>query len=349
MENAVRRSFVQSLGAKAASIAHPLGAALKLADTLRIGDRRHKISASRFLMGTQVTVVALHLSKDAAETAVASAFSEMERLTAIFDRHRPGTPVSELNETGKLSDVAPELLEVMGKAQAYYHHSNGTFDATVLPVLEMLQKNRAPKGRLMLSQSDLDDALALVGSGFVHVSKSGISFERSSMSVTLDGIGRGYIVDRASDLMAEFGVENHLITAGGDIRARGERAPGQPWIVAIESLSGKGGFPAVIRLKDSAVATSGGSEFYFDAERTRFHVPNPENAHFAPSHHGCQLSLSVVAPSVMEADALSTSAFAMNPKEALRFINGQKESECLIASASGVKLDSRNWEAQVGI
>ncbi|ACS78991.1 FAD:protein FMN transferase [Maridesulfovibrio salexigens] len=348
MENAVRRSFVKSfgdIGSKAALIAHPLGAAMKLADTLRIGDRRHKYTATRFLMGTEVSIAALHLSKDAAQHAVELAFLEIERLSAIFDRHRPGTPVSQLNETGKLSDVSPELYEVMGKAQAYYHLSNGTFDVTVLPVLEMLQKNRDLEGRLKLSQSDFDDALGLVGANSVNVCKNGISFSKSSMAVTLDGIGRGYIVDKASDVLAANGVENHLIIAGGDIRAGGERSPGQPWIVAIEDLSGKGGSTAVIRLKNAAVSTSGGCEFYFDSERAHYHVPNFRNA-----ISSCQgVSLSVVAPTVMEADALSTAAFVMNPKEAISFINSQKHKECLISRSSGAKLHSCNWEAKVGI
>ncbi|TIH19211.1 FAD:protein FMN transferase [Marinifilum sp. JC120] len=337
MENAVSRSFVKSFGSKAASLAHPLGAAMKLADTLRIGDRRRKFSATRFLMGTQVTVVALHLSKDAAQCAVALAFNEIERLSAIFDRHQSGTPVSHLNETGKLSDVAPELREVMEKAQGFYRCSSGAFDATVLPVLEMLRDNRDSKGRLLLSQSDLDDAMALVGSDCLKVSETEISFSKSSMAVTLDGIGRGYIVDRASDILAANGVENNLIIAGGDIRARGERSPGQPWIVAIEDPSGRGSYPAVIKLRDSAVATSGGCKGYFDAALS------------SPRHGHQGASLSVVASTVMEADALSTSAFVMNPKDALSFINAQKKSECLISGSPGVKMSSSNWDALVRI
>ncbi|NDV21366.1 FAD:protein FMN transferase [Desulfovibrio sp. JC022] len=345
MENAVNRSFAKSFGSKAASIAHPLAAAMKLADTLRIGDRRHKQSETRFLMGTQVTLVALHLSKDAAQQAVSLAFSEIERLSAIFDRHHSGTPVFQLNKTGKLCDVPPELREVMEKAQEFYHRSNGTFDSTVLPVLEMLRDNSDSEGRLLLSQSDLDDAMALVGSGSVNVSDNGISFSKNSMAVTLDGIGRGYIVDRASDILAANGVDNHMIIAGGDIRARGERAMGQPWIVAIEKPSGKGGYSAVIQLRDSAVATSGGCEFYFDADHSHDHVLKLETA--VSSRQGT--SLSVVAPTVMEADALSTSAFAMNQKGALRFINAQNKSECLISGSSGAKIGSRNWGTLVGI
>lgn len=347
MANADNRSFAKAFGAisiGAATLAHPLGAAMKLADTLRIGDRRRKFRVTRFLMGTKITIVALHISRDAAETATALAFAEIERLAAIFDRHNPGTQVSALNETGKLTDVPPELHEVMEKALSFYRRSNGTFDATVLPVLEMLESNTDSKGQLMLSLSDLDDARALVGSEFVKVSSSEISFGKRSMSVTLDGIGRGFIVDRASDILAASGVENHLISAGGDIRARGECAPGQPWVVAIKNPCCNGVYPAVIQLKDSAVATSGNVEFYFDAERSYYQIPAPVTT--PVTYPG--VSVSVVAPTVLEADALSTSAFAMDAQDALRFINKQKDGECLISSSSGVKMGSNNWEIMAG-
>ncbi|WP_320009340.1 FAD:protein FMN transferase [Maridesulfovibrio sp.] len=347
MDNAVNRSFAKTLGAigfGAATLAHPLGAAMLLADTLRIGDRKRKYRANRFIMGTKVTIVALHSSRDAADAAIALAFNEIERLAAIFDRHNSDTPISHLNETGKLTDVPPELFEVMEKAQSFYHRSNGTFDATVLPVLDMLKSNTDSKGSLMLSHSDLDDALALVGSELVEVSASKISFGKSSMSVTLDGIGRGFIVDRASDILAAQGVENHLISAGGDIRARGESAPGQPWVVVIKTHSGKGAYPAVIQLKDSAVSTSGKMEFYFDVERSHYHVPIPSTS-AAPYQES---SVSVVASTVMEADALSTAAFAMDAKDALQFINLQKNSGCLISSPSGLNVCSHDWEYMIG-
>lgn len=349
MENAVSRSFVKSLGSKAALLAYPLGAAMKLADTLRIGDRRYKHTETRTLMGTQVSIVALHQSKDASRHAAELGFLEIERLSAIFDRHLSSTPVSYLNETGKLSDAAPELLEVMEKAESFYRRSKGAFDPSVLPILDVLKGGRDAQGKLQVSRREIDNAMALVGFDSVEVSDTGIRFNKSSMSITLDGIGRGYIVDRASDILAANGVENHLIIAGGDIRACGERSPGQPWIVAINDPSGKRTFPAVIRLKDIAVATSGGAEFYFDAEESHYHIPDPDAV--LPSSKGGfhGHNVSVVAPTVMEADALSTSGFVMSPVEALRFIDAQEESECLIFSSAELRLLSHNWEKQVRV
>lgn len=338
-----RRSFVKAASAAGLGVAFvstPVAAAMRIADAMRIGDRRYKYSETRFLMGTYVAITVLHESKDAAEQGASEAFEEIARLASILDRHRAGTPVSHLNETGLLTDLNPELREVLEMSQTFYRRSNGAFDSTVLPVVDMLRANSDPKRKLSLNRSDLDDALALVGSEAMKVSEREVRFDKSGMGITLDGIGKGYIVDCASDLLAEKGFPDHLINAGGDIRARGERTKGQPWIVAIEDPAKKGNYPAVIRLKDAAVATSGGYEVYFDAEHTYHHVVNPRTA-LSPRQ---SVSVSVTAPTVMEADALSTSAFVMPVKNGILFVNGQKNNECLIVDKSGAKFSSLNWE-----
>ena len=58
------------------------------------------------------------------------------------------------------------------------------------------------------------------------------------MSITLDGIAKGYIVDRASHLLQACGMSNHLINTGGDIRTCGSAAKGRAWRVAVEDPEG---------------------------------------------------------------------------------------------------------------
>ncbi|WP_291327527.1 FAD:protein FMN transferase [Desulfovibrio sp. UCD-KL4C] len=337
-----RRSFMDVLAATgigSSLVSTPVAAAMRIANAMRIGDSRYKICETRFLMGTYVSITALHESKDVAEHATAMAFEEIDRLSALFDRHKSNTPVSELNRTGKLTDVAPELFYVMKKAQIFNNCSNGAFDATVLPVVNMMRNQANPSGHIDLNKSDLDEALSLVDSKGLQISNRKISFDKQGMAVTLDGIGKGFIVDSASEILAANGVTNHLINAGGDIRAGGERSKGQPWIIAIEDPAKKGNYPAVIKLKDAAVATSGGYEVYFDAEKLHHHVIDPRTA-LSPTQ---SLSVSVTARTVMEADALSTSAFVMDSQNGINFVNSQNSNECLIVKSSGEKLSSKKW------
>ena len=345
MTSFTRRSFVKAISALEIGVAHavtPVSAAMHVADILRLGDRRFKVCETRPLMGSGVTITAVHESKDAAVQGIEEAFSEMERLVQIFNRHQPDTPVSFLNETGRLKDAVPELRDLLGKAMSFYHRSGGVFDPTVLPVIEMIKSNAEDRDAVSLTNSDLHDALALVGAKSLEINDCGIYFSRSGMAVTLDGIGKGYIVDCASDVLSACGISNHLIDAGGDIRARGERAPGQPWIVVIKDPEDIGAYSAVIQLKDAAVATSGSYEIYFDAEHRRQSV-NPQTS--AAPRTG--VSVSVTAPTVMEADALSTSAFVINADSAVRFINGQEKCECMMVLSGGAKLLSGCWDEMV--
>ncbi len=332
-----RRAFLCALGVLglgAAASTTPVMAAIRLTEALKIGNV-YKVSENRFLMGTYVAITAVHESRQAAENAIGLAFAEMERLRAILDRHDASAPLAHLNISGRLSDVEPELFAVMREALDFNRLSAGAFDATVLPVVQVLKG----RGGKTPSEKDLRAALDLVGSDAVRLSHSGISFGRQGMGVTLDGIAKGFIVDRASDVLAANGVADHLINAGGDIRARGGRADGQPWTVAIEDPAKQGDYPAILHLRDAAVATSGGYELFYDAGRTRHHVVDPRTAR-SP---GKSLSVSVTARTVMAADALATSVFVMPPRDGLSFIDSMPANECLIVGDSGGRLASRHW------
>ncbi|EGJ51584.1 FAD:protein FMN transferase [Desulfocurvibacter africanus] len=336
-----RRAFIRALGVVglgAAVTPAPVMAAIRMTETRKIGNA-YKVSENRFLLGTFVAITAVHESRQAAENAIGLAFAEIERLSAIFDLHDASTPLAHLNATGRLSDVEPEFFAVMREAIGFNRLSSGAFDATVLPVVQTLKSS----GGMHISEKELREALELVDSSAIRLSRSEVHFGKQGMGVTLDGIAKGFIVDRASDVLAANGVANHLINAGGDIRARGARSVGQPWTVAIEDPAKKGDYPAILELKDAAVATSGGYEVFYDAERKHHHVVDPKTAH-SPTK---SVSVSVTAQTVMAADALSTSVFVMAPKAGLNFIDTLSASECLIVGDTGGKLASRHWNRLV--
>jgi thiamine biosynthesis lipoprotein len=148
-------------------------------------------------------------------------------------------------------------------------------------------------------------------------------------------------VDRASHLLTTHGIKNHLINAGGDIRTSGSRKEGKPWTVAIEDPRKKQQFPDIIHLTDGAVATSGNYEIYFDRERMFHHIVDPFTGH-SPL---LATSVSVVAPTVMDADALSTSVFVLDPSRGTRFVDSLPNCECFIVTKAGEKFKSQGWKS----
>ena len=167
-----------------------------------------------------------------------------------------------------------------------------------------------------------------------------VSFGKPGMGITLDGIAKGYIVDRASTILSERGIKNHLINAGGDIRTRGEKADKKPWTVAIQDPKKERNYPDTIQMRDGAVATSGNYEIFFDKEKMFHHIVNPRTG-LSPE---LNTSVSVLAHTAMDADALSTSVFVMAPQRGIQFINNMPQCECFIVADKGNILKSKGWK-----
>ena len=339
-----RRTFLRSAAVIGTGLALAPGAALA---GLTVDERclktagGYKVSRTEFTMGTYVTITAVHGSRAKAENEIGLAFAEIERLRKIFDRFDGTTPLAVLNTQGRVTGAPKELNTVLAQAKRFHSLTSGSFDMTVQPVVELLAAHRTLSGKTDLSEKEVRNVLALVDSNGVRVTDRTIALSKSGMGVTLDGIGKGYIVDRTSDLLANAGIENHLINAGGDIRARGEREPGKAWTVAVEDPAKKGNYPAVLTLRNGAIATSGGYEVYYDRTGTRHHVVNPATG-ISPQQ---SVSVSVLSGSVMEADALSTAAFVKPPKQGLALIGSLPGRECMIVGNSGRILQSGHWPA----
>ena len=84
-------------------------------------------------MGTTVSITVISDSPARAEDALAAAYGEMDRLIRIFDRHQPGTAMSQLNDAGRISLVDPEMIEVLEQARSAYQVSEGAFDPRSCP------------------------------------------------------------------------------------------------------------------------------------------------------------------------------------------------------------------------
>jgi thiamine biosynthesis lipoprotein len=340
LESADRRTFLKVLAALGAGAA--VGSVLPVAlKPLDLDGGAPTTTQTRTAMGTFVEITAVHDprghdSRDAAEAAIARAFDEMDRLIAILSRHDSSTPLSYLNAAGSLASPPPELTAVVLNALDAHRRTGGAFDPTVKPLVDLLEASRT---RGLPGDAELRAALSRVGAEHVRFSDRRIELTRDGMGVTLDGLAKGYIVDRMSDVLAQNGVANHLVNAGGDIRTRGRRAPDRLWTIAVEDPKKKGNYPGVIRMGDGAVATSGSYERFYDASHTHHHIVDP---HSGMSPAQC-VSATVRAASVMDADALSTAVFVLGPEHGTALVNTTPKAASLTLDDHGTARRSRGW------
>ena len=232
---------------------------------------------------------------------------------------------------------ASRLVRVVNRSLFYGALTGGSFDVTVQPVIDLFRAHRNPSGELTLDDSELRAARALVGRRGLQVSGADLSFARSGMGITLDGIAKGYIADRVSAVLTSAGVKNHLVNAGGDIMASGHKSPGVPWRVAVQSPTGPA-YAGELSLSGKAIATSGSYEIYYDASRRHHHLINPVSG-FSPAVG----SVSVVAGTAMEADILATALSILPPSDALKLVQGLPGRECCILSPDGCIYTSPGW------
>lgn len=339
LSKVTRRDFLRTCGVMgfglAAVVSLPAGAAANIC----LGRAGIAVTRTLPLMGTFVTITAVHESVDLGEEAVGKAFQEMERLMRVFDRHRGDSAVSVLNCDGRLSGSPPELGEVLERAKSIHELSGGAFDPTVAPLLDVL-RGRADEGlSLDIAPGEIADLLALVDATKVGVQDDRITLLRQGMALTFDGIAKGYIVDRASSVLSASGVYDHLVNAGGDIRVSGKKRPGQQWTVAVEDPDKGGRYPDVISLRNGAIATSGSYEASFDRRRFHHHVVTPGTGRSPQS----VVSVSILAPTAMEADALATAVMVMEPRAGLALVDSLPGREGFIITAAGAQMSSRHW------
>lgn len=327
-----RRTFLKTLGVCAAGAV--------VAPTLHVlpayaAPGMVKTSEQRMLMGTFVGVTVLASSRAHGEEAIGRAFTEVERHIALFSRFDQSTPLSVLNQDGRLNNAPPELIDVFTFSNTLHHSSGKRFDVTIAPVINLLERTGGKP-----AETDLREALALVNGSRLRVKGSQLRLDGTGMAVTLDGVAKGYIADRTAEALRKAGVTNFLIDAGGDIRTHGA-ADGQlhPWRVAIEDPDKLGNHPAVLSLTSGAVATSGGYEVFFNPSKTAHHLVNPYTG-ISPQYIR---SVSVTAPTVMQADGLATALSLMSPREALHLVNSMPDHSCLILTSTGAALPSHRW------
>lgn len=298
------------------------------------GSKLVRVQEERMLMGTFVGLTVLAGSRMQGEEAIGLTFEEMNRQIQIFNRFDSSTALSVLNDAGQLRGAPSELLQVVNFSDELFRRSGGLFDVTVAPVVNLLAHTHG-----VVDKKKLNEALELVDATKVFCQNDHVRLGAPGMAVTLDGVAKGYIADRAADVLRRMGV-GYMVNAGGDIRVHAP-VENRPWRIAIQDPDKEGNYPAVIDLRSGAVASSGGYESSFDQSGTSHHLLNPGTG-LSPQY---VRSVSVKAPTVMQADGLATALSLMHPREALRLTNTLPGHACLLVTTSGVHLASRNWGA----
>ena len=333
-----RRHFLKLSGILGVGFA--AGSLLPISEAVAFNKELYKVTKTRPGMGTFVSITVMHPSKTEAEEVIGKAFEEMDRVAMLMDRYRSDSPVGVLNKEGSLTEVPPDVATVIKRSLHFYKQSQGAFDITVQPVVD-LYKQHFEATNTPPSKEELEKALALVDARAISFDGKSIRLKTPGMGITLDGIAKGYIIDCGAELIKRHGIQHALINAGGDIRAAGGKEGGSPWKVGVQNPDKQGPYLDIVDMNNGAIATSGNYEVYFDKEKLYNHIVNPVTGR-SPAQSA---SVTVMASTVMDADALSTTVFVLEPVAGKRFIDGMPGTACLILDRDKQRFASNAWPA----
>jgi thiamine biosynthesis lipoprotein len=289
-----------------------------MAEAMALPSSRTVHSASIVVMDTIVTVQAIsELPPGEVDQALRQAlgwFHEVERVCSRFD---PDSEVFRLASRVQAPvAVSPLLFEAIRFSLEVAALSGGAFDPTVgaAQVERGFDRNYAT-GERVVSPAAAGDATYKD----VEIdSRRRTVALRKPLLLDLGAVVKGMAVDLAARSLAAF--DAFSIDAGGDLYVKGRSAEGEPWRIGIEHPR-QDGLIATLALEEGAVCTSG------DYERPAARLAAKGEHHLLDPRRGLSprqvVSCTVVAPTAMVADALSTAAFVAGPEAGLRLLEEQ--------------------------
>ncbi len=282
-----------------------------------------KVSETKNLMDTYVEITVLDQDELKAEKAITDAFEEMIKVENLVSIYKEDTQLYSLNEKGFLIDADEEIIYLLKESNKYSELSNGSFDITVQPILDLYTKSfevnkRAP------TEKEINDTLSLIDYKGIVIKSNDIRI-RKNMKITLGGIAKGYAIDKAIEALEKNGIKHALVNAGGDMRAIGKKGM-EDWSIALRNPRDKEDYITIIKLDNNSVATSGDYERYFDSEKKFHHIVDPRTGYSATD----LISVTIIAGTALEADALATSVFVLGPEKGLELVESLDNVEGLL-------------------
>src|SRR4030088_3222423 len=228
-----------------------------------------RLEASADAMGSTYSLVLYGEDRARLEAASEDAFEEVRRLDRMLSNYRPESEWSEVNRHAaeRPVKVSAELFRLLSACVEYSRQSEGAFDISVGPLMKVWGFYKG-SGHLP-QRAEVLRALEKVGyrNILLDASNKTVRFAREGVELDPGGIGKGYAVDRMTDVLRRDGIESALVSASGSsIYALGAPPGEAGWKVRIRDPKDEIKTVTEVTLKNESMSTSGSYEKFFWAE-----------------------------------------------------------------------------------
>ncbi len=311
-----------------------------------VTEKRKETLLQGLTMGTSFTVKVINAEVEKGQLRK----SINELLVAINDSMSTYLPDSELSQFNQQHStewvaVSHELLTVLLLAEKVSNETQGAFDITVGPVVNLWGFGPDESRFKRPEQAKISSLMNQIGykNLLIDEAQQRIKKQEPMLYVDLSAIAKGYAVDEIAHYLEQNGFNDYLVEVGGELRVNGRNKNQQLWRIAVEKpLVGERSVQQVIALENEAIATSGDYRNYFEADGVRYsHTINPRTGKPITNRLG---SVSVISSSSAYSDAMATAFMVLGADEGLAlaeklelkalFLVKQKEGFSVIQSST---------------
>jgi len=294
-------------------------------------DQFNPRSDNRLLLGT---VCVLTLDKSEPVELFSGAFSIIEKEEKLMSLQIEDSDLNKVNRAAGVTsvEVSPDTLEVLDAALNYAVISEGAFDPTIAPLVELwgiVTGNAVTPPE----KTDIERVRALTNYRKVTVNNADntVFLEQEDMKIDLGAIAKGYVGDKIKEYLLSEGVERGIINLGGNIVVMGSKPGDEPWKIGIQNpFDDRGKHIGLVKVIDKTVVTSGIYERFFMHEGVRYHhILDPWTGYPVDNELA---SVSIISDKSIDADGLSTSLFALGVEKGLKLIEEVEGSEAIFVT-----------------
>jgi thiamine biosynthesis lipoprotein len=270
-------------------------------------------------MGTtySVKVVADQLPPDDLSQQIDRLLSKVDNSMSTY---KDESEISRFNRlsVGETIEISSEFAEVIRISQSVWHQSNGAFDPTIGPLVDLWGFGPVDREEQIPSTESIEQVLTTIG--FESIVLQGMTLSKlRPVALDLSAVAKGYAVDLVANHLEMLALPDYLVEIGGELRVSGANPEGIPWRIALEQPQLFAAVDKVIELTDIATATSGDYRNYFEKDGVRYsHTIDPRNG--MPIRHQLA-SVTVIKESCAEADAWATAFSVLGADESKELAN----------------------------
>ncbi len=263
------------------------------------------------------TVINISAPKKAAAIS-SEALDLCQRYEEVFSRTSEKSELYAIN-AGKTTVLSDDMQKILDFSLSFCSLTDGAFDISVAPLTSLwnIKERTVPPAK-----EEIESVLPLIGYEEITLSP----FSLGGRQLDLGAVAKGYVADKLTDFFKKNDAEDVIIDLGGNVALVGE------FCVGIRSPFNPEELFAKITLKDKSAVTSGAYQRYFDYEGKRYHhILDPRTGECANSPLA---SVTVISPSSMQADALSTAIYILG-EEGLSLCSNFADTDALLITEDG--------------